>query len=172
MIKTLRQVLHGPPGIGKTTLAQHAKGLLWEENYIVRWRSIAVVAGQGAPALLVDILASVHEAVLTARPAFSKEEPMEAARTFRDIRDLFLVPGLHWLVVGTSDETLGILGSYPQVRSVFLPSHPPLAPLSADDFLGLLHARYAFLAENQDRELVVPWRTRRRWPSTRCSGAT
>ncbi|MFO7653242.1 MAG: TRAP transporter substrate-binding protein DctP [Candidatus Krumholzibacteriia bacterium] len=230
-----RQVLHGPPGIGKTTLAQHAKGLLWEENHIVRWRSIAVVAGQRAPALLVDILASVHEAVLTARPAFSKEEPMEAARglvrsfrqtsggggisvlgsgaqastqtqyvrpveadvlqeawrllleivnlacgrheadgvvvhlnnienltssdsmeeaarTFRDIRDLFLVPGLHWLVVGTSDETLGILGSYPQVRSIFLPSHPPLAPLSADDFLGLLHARYAFLVELRTME--------------------
>ena len=234
-----RQVLHGPPGIGKTTLAQHAKGLLWKENYIVRWRSIAVVAGQGAPALLVDILASVHEAVLAARPAFSKEEPMEAARglvrsfrqtsgrggvsvlgsgaqastqtqyirpveagvlqeawrlllnivdlacgkheadgvvihlnnlenltssdsmeeaarTFRDIRDLFLVPNVHWLVVGTSDETLGILGSYPQVRSIFLPSHPPLAPLSTDDFLGLLHARYAFLEDEKNREIVLP----------------
>jgi len=234
-----RQVLHGPPGIGKTTLAQHTKGLLWKENYIVRWRSIAVVAGQGAPALLVDILASVHESVLTARPPLSKEEPMEAARglvrsfrqtsggggvsvlgigaqastetqyvrpveagvlqeawrllleivdlacgkhdvngvvvhlnnlenltssdsleeaarTFRDIRDLFLVPHLHWLVVGTSNETLGILGSYPQVRSIFLPSHPPLAPLSTNDFLGLLHARYEFLVARGSQRMVVP----------------
>lgn len=231
-----RQVLHGPPGIGKTTLAQHAKDILTLDGFLVRWRPVAVTAGQGSAALLVDILASVHETVLTTRPDLADKEPMdaarglvrsfrqttigggvsvvgsgvqgskqttyirpvdagvmqeawrllldiarvacgereatgivvhlnnlenlvsaenveEAARAFRDLRDLFLAPNLHWLIVGTSAEALGILGSYPQVRSVFLPSHPALAPLSSDDFLALLHARYEHLRAKGDEVL-------------------
>jgi hypothetical protein len=232
-----RQVLHGPPGIGKTTLAQHVKHLLSREGFFVRWRPVAVTAGHGSAALLVDVLASVHESVLTGHPSLADEEALEAARGlvrsfrqttisggisvvgsgieasrqttyvrpvdagimqeawrllleitalasvehdaagiivhlnnlenlasaqdledasrgFRDLRDLFLAPGLHWLVVGTSEEALGILGAYPQVRSVFLPSHPPLAPLSGDDFIALLHSRYRHLrAKGHD---VIP----------------
>lgn len=233
-----RQVVHGPPGIGKTTLAQHAKHHLAREGYIVRWRPVAVTAGQSSAALLVDVLASVHEAVLTVVPKVSGEEPMEAARglvrafrqtnlgggisvvgsgleasretswmhpvdvgvlqeawrllleivrlacgegraagvvvhlnnlenlvtadnvegaalAFRDLRDLFLAPDLHWLVVGTSEEALGILGAYPQVRGVFLPSHPPLAPLSTDEFVALVHTRYRHLRV-KGREFITP----------------
>lgn len=222
-----RQVLHGPPGVGKTTLAQYAKDLLSEEGYIVRWRPVSVVAGHRALTLLVDILASIHEAVLTAHAELSGEEPMEAARglvrsfrqtnvagglsvmgsgldasretvyyqpvdagimqeawralleitvlvrrklgkglvvhlnnlenlasvddvkttalAFRDLRDLFLVPDVHWILVGTSEEALAILGTFPQVRSVFLPTHPPLAPLSSDEFVALLRSRHRHL---------------------------
>lgn len=64
----------------------------------------------------------------------SSQNVEDASRAFRDLRDLFLAPDIHWLVVGTSEEALDILGAHPQVRSVFLPSHPPLAPLSIDDF--------------------------------------
>lgn len=223
-----RQVLHGPPGIGKTTLAQHVKAVLAREGYIVRWRPVGVVAGQTSAALMVDILASAHESVLTARPLSADKEPMQAARglvrafrqtdvsgglsvmgsgaqgarhtsyvrpvdagmmqeawrllldiaalacgehearglvvhlnnlenltsadsieaaslAFRDLRDLFLSSDLHWLVVGTSEEALGILGAFPQVRSIFLPSHPALAPLSSEEFVALLQERYRHL---------------------------
>jgi hypothetical protein len=215
------------PGIGKTTLVQHVKGRLAEEGYLVRWRPVTVVAGQSSGSLLVDVLASVHEAVLTSRPELADEEPAEAARglvrafrqttlsggisvvgsgfeasrqtsyvrpvdaglmqeawrlllalrtlvtergaagvvvhlnnlenlasadsiqqaalAFRDLRDLFLAPDLHWLVVGTSDEALGIVGAFQQVRSIFLPSLPALAPLAPAQFVALLAARYDHL---------------------------
>jgi energy-coupling factor transporter ATP-binding protein EcfA2 len=235
--RSSRQVLHGPPGVGKTTLAQHAKGILRDEGYVVRGRAVSVVAGQSSTALVIDILASVHEAVFAARPLVADREPMEAARAlvrafrqtdvsaglsimgsgvegarqttyvrpvdagimqealrillemsdlacreheaagivihinnlenlttadsvsaaalaFRDLRDLFLERHFHWIVVGTTDEALGILGAYPQVRSVFLPSLPALAPLTAEEFLHLLHARYEHLGA--DGHEVIP----------------
>lgn len=83
------------------------------------------------------------------------EEIEEAARTFRDLRDLFLAPYLHWLVVGTSDASFKLLGAYPQVRSVFLPSHPALKPLTIDEFMKLIHARYQHLML-KNRHLIPP----------------
>jgi hypothetical protein len=82
-----RHVLHGPPGVGKTTLAQHAKDVLAREGFVVRWRPVAVSAGQTSVGLIVEILASVHEAILTMLPKAAGAEPMEEARglvrTFR-----------------------------------------------------------------------------------------
>ena len=73
----------------------------------------------------------------------SEADAERAARIVRDLRDIaLLVPGLHYLLVGTDDAVRTIVQSQPQLRSVF---HvlPPLAPLSNDEVLELLERRYA-----------------------------
>lgn len=233
-----RQVIHGDPGVGKTTLAQHVKDAVAHEGYLVRWKPVSLMAGEDAGALVIDVLASVHESVLANYPEAAKTEPMEDARglvrafrlsdvgiglsvmgtgaevqrqvqyvqpvsagvmseawrlliaivdlacrthgakgvlvhlnnienlvsaedfdraalVLRDIRDLFLSPGIHWLVAGTSAAAYDILGRYPQVRSIFLPSLPPLEPLTEDEFSALLHARCQHL-RLPDSEPILP----------------
>lgn len=233
-----RQVIHGDPGVGKTTLAQHIKDVVATEGYLVRWKPVSLMAGEDAGVLVIDVLASVHEAVLAGLPEAAKAEPMEDARglvrafrlsevsggvsvmgsgvqaqrqtqyvrpvlagvlseawrllldiielarrergtrgvivqlnnlenlmsvedvehaalAFRDVRDLFLAPGIHWLVVGTSEAAYGVLGRFPQVRSIFLPSLPALGSLAEDEFLDLLRARYQYLSL-PDTEPVLP----------------
>src|SRR5690606_3461769 len=75
----------------------------------------------------------------------SKEDLKAAALVLRDVRDVVLVPGLHWIIVGTTEATQAALGEFEQVRSVFLPSTPALKPLSSPDFVALLHKRYQHL---------------------------
>lgn len=75
-----RQVIHGDPGVGKTTLAQHIKDVVAAEGYLVRWKPVSLIAGEEAGVLVIDVLASVHEAVLAGFPEAAKAEPMEDAR--------------------------------------------------------------------------------------------
>lgn len=233
-----RQVIQGAPGVGKTTLVQHVKDELAQLGYIVRWRPVPITSEQSSTTLVVDILASVYEAVLGCVPDLADETALEATRNLvrsyrqrefsggvsvmgsgvqlgsqasshmpadagvfneswrllveltsrvtrdevapgivihinnlenligaeeqergalvvRDLRDLFLGYGLHWLVVGTTVAVQATIGAHEQTRSIFLPSHPPLEPLSENQFVAMLERRYAFLARGE-RPLVRP----------------
>jgi hypothetical protein len=73
----------------------------------------------------------------------SEAEAEHAGAVLRDLRDAcFLVPGYHWLLVGTTDAVRRAIGGVPQLRSVFSVA-APLAPLAPDELLALLDRRYA-----------------------------
>jgi hypothetical protein len=72
----------------------------------------------------------------------SEAEAERAGAVLRDLRDgCFLVPGYHWLLVGTTDAVRRAVTGVPQLRSVFSVA-APLAPLSPDEVLALLDRRY------------------------------
>jgi hypothetical protein len=86
----------------------------------------------------------------------SEANAERAARIMRDLRDTaFLVPGIHYLLVGTDDAVQTVVQSQPQLRSVF---HvlPPLAPLSDGELLELLERRYAHLRRDPNRPVHPP----------------
>lgn len=86
----------------------------------------------------------------------SEVDAERAARIVRDLRDtVLMVPGIHYLLVGTDDAVRSIIQSQPQLRSVF---HvlPPLAPLSNDEILELLERRYAHLRRDPNRPVHPP----------------
>lgn len=86
----------------------------------------------------------------------SEANAERAARSMRDLRDTaLLVPGVHYLLVGTDDAVRTVVQSQPQLRSVF---HvlPPLAPLSDDEVLELLRRRYAHLRRDPHRPVHPP----------------
>lgn len=79
-----------------------------------------------------------------------------AARVLRDIRDTALVvPGIHYLLVGTEEAVRIVVQSQPQLRSVF---HvlSPLVPLSDAEVLELLNRRYQHLRRHPKRPIHPP----------------
>jgi DNA-binding transcriptional ArsR family regulator len=78
-----------------------------------------------------------------------------AGNALLDLRDLYLVDGLHFLLVGTSDAVRALIAPHAQLRSVFGIGRP-LAPLPRDGFLSLLARRYTHLRIDPSREVRAP----------------
>lgn len=78
-----------------------------------------------------------------------------AAALLRDLRDVFLLNGYHWLVVGETKAVEDTLLVYAQVSSIF-PTPEPLEPLTDDEFLALLERRYTHLALEPARPVLEP----------------
>jgi len=79
-------------------------------------------------------------------------------RTLRDLRDLFLRDGYHYLLVGTPDIVRTAIAPHAQLRSVFMVSEP-LVPLSLREFGELLRKRYAYLKLNARKPVAEPVRS-------------
>lgn len=85
----------------------------------------------------------------------SDADRAQAGSALRDLRDLFLVDGLHFILVGTPDAVRALISPHPQLRTVFGIGRP-LAPLSRDDFLALLARRYTHLCVDPRAEVKAP----------------
>src|SRR5688572_14665821 len=59
-----RQIVAGPPGVGKTTLAQRVKEAAAAAGYVTHAHPIGVYADDTASQVLVRILSQVYEALL------------------------------------------------------------------------------------------------------------
>ena len=76
-----RQCVAGPPGIGKTTLAQRVKEVAAGAGYVTHAHPVGVYAQDNAPQLLTRVLAYVYEALLGALGASVAEQAdMEETR--------------------------------------------------------------------------------------------
>lgn len=71
-------------------------------------------------------------------------ERSRAGLVLRDLRDVFLFEGYHFLLVGTPEPVRAIISPHAQLRSVFGISRA-LDPLSPDEFQRLLARRYTHL---------------------------
>lgn len=79
-----------------------------------------------------------------------------AARIVRDLRDVALMQdGFHYLLVGTDDAIRTIVAAQEQLRSVFH-APAPLAPLTHEQVVALLEARYHHLRLSDDRPPLPP----------------
>ncbi|HEV2147735.1 MAG TPA: winged helix-turn-helix domain-containing protein [Longimicrobiaceae bacterium] len=83
------------------------------------------------------------------------EERTQAGNALRDLRDIFLLDGYHFLLVGTTDAVRALIAPHAQLRSVFGITRP-LEPLSADAFQALLARRYTHLRLDPGREVRPP----------------
>jgi hypothetical protein len=79
----------------------------------------------------------------------------QAGSALRDLRDLFLVDGFHFILVGTPDAVRSLISPHPQLRTVFGIGRP-LEALSRNDFLALLARRYAHLRRDRNAEVRPP----------------
>jgi DNA-binding transcriptional ArsR family regulator len=232
---TSRQTLEGPPGFGKTTLAQHLKASAAEDGYVSYPDPVSASGADSVDTLLVRLLSYVYDALASqANPDLLKDPGLETARRIirdvrtrdvkvaatvggfgfdravtertepapfhsgllsvprllqdlsrtarakgyrgiilhlnnlvgeaerartsdilRDLRDVFLLDGYHFLLVGTSDAVRALISPHAQLRSVFGIGRP-LAPLSLDDFQALLARRYRFLGLDQSAPVRPP----------------
>lgn len=83
-----RQLIAGPPGFGKTTLAQKVKEEAAQAGYLTHPASVPVSAQDDASALLLRILGHVHEAILAryadaAGECSAMDEARHMVRAFR-----------------------------------------------------------------------------------------
>jgi len=78
-----------------------------------------------------------------------------AGAVMRDLRDVFLLNGYHFLLVGTPDAVREIVSPHAQLRSVFGIGRP-LEPLSGEAFQALLARRYTHLRSDPDQEVRPP----------------
>ena len=78
-----------------------------------------------------------------------------AGAVMRDLRDIFLLDGYHFLLVGTPDAVREIVSPHAQLRSVFGIGRA-LEPLPADAFQGLLARRYTHLRLDVRQEVRPP----------------
>ena len=85
----------------------------------------------------------------------SQKESDRAGAIVRDLRDIFLIDGYHYVLVGTSEAARDIIAAYAQVRSVFM-LHQTLAPLSFNSLLRLLALRYDYLKLKKSRPVRPP----------------
>ncbi|MEW6744200.1 MAG: AAA family ATPase [Planctomycetota bacterium] len=83
-----------------------------------------------------------------------EDDIQEARQLFRDIRDYLLIPGLHYILAGTSGLQREVLGHFPQVGSIF-PDPISLEPLDMETTLKLLKKRYQHLRLGNAR-LIPP----------------
>ncbi len=101
------------------------------------------------PRIMRDLLAMVRGSDargvvlhLNNLESLSTRDARHAADLLQSLRDPMLMhPGLHYVLVGTADAMLTVLGTHKQVHSVFT-SPLVLEPLSLDELHALLDARY------------------------------
>lgn len=106
-----------------------------------------VAARHGVPGIVVHIN-NLENLVTDA-------DRMRAGHALLDLRDLYLIDGLHFLLVGTSDAVRALIAPHAQLRSVFGIGRP-LEPLPRDAFLSLLARRYTHLRLDPSREVRAP----------------
>jgi DNA-binding transcriptional ArsR family regulator len=82
-------------------------------------------------------------------------ERTRAGLVIRDLRDIFLFEGYHFLLVGPPEPVRAIISPHAQLRSVFGIGRP-LEPLSSDDFQRLLARRYTHLRLSAEEEVRPP----------------
>lgn len=86
----------------------------------------------------------------------SESDEQKAAAMVRDIRDqVLMLPGLHWILVGTPEAIRSIVSTQRQLRSVFSLLRP-LLPLSFGETKDLLHARYNHLRLDTRKPAGMP----------------
>ncbi|HEU0015197.1 MAG TPA: MarR family transcriptional regulator [Longimicrobium sp.] len=85
----------------------------------------------------------------------SDRERSTAGAVLRDLRDIFLFEGYHYLLVGTPEAVRAIVSPHAQLRSVFGLGRA-LEPLPGDSFQALLSRRYSFLRLEKGREVNAP----------------
>jgi hypothetical protein len=84
-----------------------------------------------------------------------KGESAQAGALIRDLRDVFLMDGYHYVLVATQEAARDIIAGHAQVRSVFM-LHEPLAPLSFAAFTRLLSSRYEHLKLDKSKPVRLP----------------
>jgi uncharacterized membrane protein len=91
----------------------------------------------------------------------SDADRTRAGLVMRDLRDVFLLDGYHFLLVGTSDAVHAMISPHAQLRSVFAIGGA-LEPLPEDAFQKLLLKRYNHLrlSKGRVRPPVAPDATR------------
>ncbi len=86
-----------------------------------------------------------------------EQDPKEAAFLLRDVRDLFLISGLHFLLGATSEFYTSVVTAHAQVRSIF-PEPVSIEPMSFAEVKLLLERRYEHLQiEGMDFIPPVTW---------------
>lgn len=78
-----------------------------------------------------------------------------AGRVLRDIRDMLLKDGYHYLLVGIPEAIRLIIAPHAQLRSVFM-VHEPLEALTFRNFEQLLGLRYTHLRLDQKKRVIAP----------------
>ncbi|HEX5409123.1 MAG TPA: hypothetical protein VFW89_05070 [Gemmatimonadaceae bacterium] len=108
---------------------------------------LAFVRGAGAKGVVVH---------LNNLENLSERDAAAAADVLRSLRDTVLLqPGLHTLVVGTTEAVLTVTTAHAQLRSVFA-TPLVLAPLSPDGINRLLAARYDYLMSDRRHAATPP----------------
>lgn len=133
---------------GATMYSPQAAGFGFTTQHIAPTPSAAswVPLTQAALATLVqesgrDVLIAVNNAENLARAAAERAQDV-----LLNARDLFLVPNVHWLFVGTPDFFDHVIAPRRQLAGVM--QHPlRLAPLGPDDVSELIARRYAELRD-------------------------
>jgi hypothetical protein len=85
----------------------------------------------------------------------SDAQEQTAPLVVRDLRDLFLAEGFHWLLVGTNEALQVIVDAQPQVRGIFPPPRS-LAALTTDDVMTILQRRYDALRVDPSQPAIPP----------------
>jgi DNA-binding transcriptional ArsR family regulator len=104
------------------------------------------------PPLLRDLSAAAREHGFTGiivhlndlENLVTEPDRARAGMVMRDLRDIFLLEGYHFMLVGTPEAVRSIVAPHAQLRSIFGVSRP-LEPLSEDAFERLLTRRYEHL---------------------------
>ncbi|MDJ0764931.1 MAG: AAA family ATPase [Myxococcota bacterium] len=86
-----------------------------------------------------------------------EQDAKEAAFLLRDVRDSFLVSGLHFLLGATSEFYTSVVSAHAQVRSIF-PEPISIKPMRFPEVKLLLERRYEYLQiEGMDFVPPVTW---------------
>src|SRR5262249_51873267 len=89
----------------------------------------------------------------------SDADAKATGRTLRDLRDLFLRDGYHYLLVGTPEIEREVIAPHAQLRSVFTMADE-LAPLTLAEFSQVLSRRYTYLRLDAGKPVQAPVRQR------------
>lgn len=82
------------------------------------------------------------------------EDAQQASVLMRDLRDYLLLPGAHWVFVGTTGIEQQVFRGFDQVSGIF-PAAVSLGPLEPAEVADLVQRRYEHLRTG-DRPLVPP----------------
>lgn len=75
-----RQLIEGPPGIGKTTLAQYVKGQAADAGYLSTVDPVRVSSTDTSETLLMGILRYIYETLVAQTADLSNLDPVQTAR--------------------------------------------------------------------------------------------